>query len=64
MVQIAGSCLGLNGPELRFRVQPQHNVFEVEQKTIRSVMDTIGALIIRIGFWNPLYYKYKKEPPQ
>ena len=22
----------------------------------------IGALIIRIGFWGPLYYNYKKEP--
>ena len=24
----------------------------------------IGALIIRIGFWGPLYYIYNKEPPQ
>ena len=24
---------------------------------------TIGALIIRIGFWGPLYYDYNKEPP-
>ena len=23
---------------------------------------TIGALIIRIGFWGPLYYSYNKEP--
>ena len=23
---------------------------------------TIGALIIRIGFWGPLYYNYNKEP--
>ena len=22
---------------------------------------TIGALIIRIGFWGPLYYTYNKE---
>ena len=22
-----------------------------------------GALIIRIGFWGPLYYIYSKEPP-
>ena len=22
----------------------------------------IGALIIRISFWGPLYYKYNKEP--
>ena len=24
----------------------------------------IGALIIRIGFWDPVYYTYNKEPPQ
>ena len=24
----------------------------------------IGALIIRIGFWGPFYYKYNKEPPK
>ena len=24
----------------------------------------IGALIIRIGFWGPIYYSYKKEPPK
>ena len=24
----------------------------------------IGALIIRIGFWGPLYYNYGKEPPK
>ena len=24
----------------------------------------IGALIIRIGVWGPLYYDYKKEPPK
>ena len=23
-----------------------------------------GALIIRIGFWGPLYYNYTKEPPK
>ena len=23
---------------------------------------SIGALIIRIGFWDPLYYTYNKEP--
>ena len=25
---------------------------------------TIGALIIGIGFWGPLYYDYNKEPPK
>ena len=24
----------------------------------------IGALIIRIGFWVPLYYKSNREPPK
>ena len=24
----------------------------------------IGALIIRIGFWGPLYYNCNKEPPK
>ena len=24
----------------------------------------IEALIIRIGFWGPLYYSYNKEPPK
>ena len=24
----------------------------------------MGALIIRIGFWCPLFYNYNKEPPQ
>ena len=24
----------------------------------------IGALIIKIGFWGPLYYIYNKEPPK
>ena len=25
---------------------------------------TIGALIIRLRFWGPLYYNYNKEPPK
>ena len=28
------------------------------------IMIYIGALIIRIGFWGPLYYNYNKEPPK
>ena len=27
-------------------------------------MCNIGALIIGIGFWGPLYYKYSREPPK
>ena len=29
-----------------------------------SVNPTIGALIIKTGFWGPLYYKHNKEPPK
>ena len=30
-----------------------------------SAMFTIGAFIIRIGFWGPLfYYNYNEEPPK
>ena len=29
-----------------------------------SIVANIGALIIRIGFWGPLYYNYNKEPPK
>ena len=25
---------------------------------------SIGALVIRIGFWGSVYYSYNKEPPQ
>ena len=28
-----------------------------------AVSHNIGALIIRIGFWGPVYYSYNKEPP-
>ena len=24
----------------------------------------VGGLIIRIGFWGTIYYKYNKEPPK
>ena len=26
-------------------------------------MHNTGALIIRLGFWGPVYYTYNKEPP-
>ena len=29
-----------------------------------SLVDNIGALIIRIGFWGPVHYSYDKEPPK
>ena len=30
----------------------------------RQILTNIGALIIRIGFWDPVYYNYDKEPRQ
>ena len=37
-----------------------------KRATIRDLEGyySIGALIIRIGFWGPLYCKYNKEPPR
>ena len=29
-----------------------------------SEANTTGALIIRTGFWGPLYHSYSKEPPK
>ena len=34
------------------------------RRRLKKVLGSIGALIIRIGFWCPLSYKYNKEPPQ
>ena len=28
------------------------------------MLNTIGALIVRIGFLGPLYYSYNKQPPK
>ena len=28
------------------------------------IATNIGALIIRIGFWGPLYFHHNKEPPK
>ena len=30
----------------------------------KSQIITVGALIIRIGFWGPVYYTYKRKPPK
>ena len=29
-----------------------------------SMVAIIGAIIIRLGFWGPVYYRYNKEPPK
>ena len=31
--------------------------------SLKEELAIVGALIIRIGFWGPLYYTYNKEPP-
>ena len=36
----------------------------VDQGLGQQLYSTVGALIIRIGFGGPLYYKYKTEPPK
>ena len=33
------------------------------RESIVGVHD-IGALIIRLGLWGPLYWNYSKEPPK
>ena len=33
-----------------------------ESRGLAKRVNIIRALIIRIGFWGPLYYTYKKEP--
>ena len=38
--------------------EARHRVLEAQ------ILLNIGALIIRIGFWGPLYYNSNKEPPK
>ena len=49
---------------------PKHNTYPTKavkeglrQLGFSFLLQNIGPLIIRIGFWGPLYYNYKKEPP-
>ena len=37
--------------------------FAQTQAAKKPCHPTIGALIIRIGLWGPLYFGYNKEPP-
>ena len=30
----------------------------------QNIVEALIALIIRIGFWDILYYNYNKEPPR
>ena len=36
----------------------------VGMNILSSIVDTVGALIIRIGSWGPFDYYYNKEPPK
>ena len=40
-----------------------HTATVIKQTRLR-ITTNIGALIIRIGFWGPLYYSYNKKPPK
>ena len=35
-----------------------------EAEAVVAIDDNVEAVIIRIGFWGPLYYNYKKETPK
>ena len=37
---------------------------ETQSIILKFRLSNIGALIIRIGFWGPVYYTYNKEPPK
>ena len=41
----------------KYRSQQAH-------KCSQTLISHKGALIIRLGFWSPLYYTYNKEPPK
>ena len=41
--------------------RPEFRLLGLQREERRA---NIRALIIRIGFWGPLYYTYKKEPPK
>ena len=34
------------------------------RSTTTMAVTNVGALMIRIGFWGPVYYNYNKEPPK
>ena len=47
-----------------FRTPESGQEIRLKGFDLRFARDTIGALIVRIGFWGPSYYKYNKEPPK
>ena len=56
--------------KLRIRGLRAESLRQAMQGLVHSKMKAwgsdlhIGALIIRVGFWGPLYHNYNKEPPK
>ena len=61
---------GLLVPQLKLAVvvmrklSPSNAVISATFILPPAMSHTIGALIMRIGFWGPVYYNYNKEPPR
>ena len=50
-------------PETDEPISPFARLWNPSSSTLALLEYTnVGAFIIRIGFWGPLYYKYDKEP--
>ena len=45
----------------RHRGPIHHNIFMTA--TTRNILPNVVALVIRIGFWGPIYHSYDEEPP-
>ena len=41
-----------------------HQTLSPKPETPNLQTTNIGVLMVRIGFWGPLYYNYNKEPPK
>ena len=61
----------IHEPHLHYGFLRDQRKLRAECKTHRVVVgltvhhsSKTGALIIRIGFWGPLYYNYDREPPK
>ena len=55
-------CLGACQVRLRRSIWPLGAFLEPSAALMLGF--SIGALIIIIGFWGPLFYNYNKEPPK
>ena len=61
--------LSLDGPYEHSRFPFGRAPRNMGLKRVGTLMNTnlnskIGALVIRVGFWVPLYYNCNKEPPE